>query len=71
MNQLVKAWTATRHAPPGSREAKVCAYARREITQIASLHNEEDVAENRTSAIAYVEALMANKTMFVDRRRKK
>ena len=71
MAPLVKAWIATRHAPAGTREAEICAYARRELTQIAGLLNDEDAENNRPSAILYVEALMRTQTLFVDRRRRK
>lgn len=66
---LVKAWTATRHAKPGSHEAEICAYARREITSIASLFNEEDKEAGRPGAASYVDRLMQSGTLYVDRRR--
>lgn len=65
MAPLVKAWIATRHAKPGSREAEICAFARRELTQMASDFNEAD----RVSATAYVDALMRSGSLYVDRRR--
>lgn len=65
---LVLAWTETRHAKPGTREAEICAYARRELTGIASIFNEED-EENGRSAVDYVETLMRSGTLYVDRRR--
>ena len=66
---LVKAWTMTRHAKPGSREAEVCTYARSQITQIAAMFNEQDEEAGRPDAVAYVETLMASGTLYVDRRR--
>lgn len=69
MAPLVKAWIATRHAKPGTREAEICAYARRELTQMASDLNELDERANR-SAVDYVETLMRSGTMWVDRARR-
>ena len=66
---LILAWTETRHAKPGTREAEICSYARREITGIASLFNEEDREGGRGSAVEYVETLMRTGTRYVDRRR--
>lgn len=66
---LVKAWTLTRHAKPGSHEAEVCRFARSQITAIASLLNDEDQDKGRPSAVAYVETLMASGTLYMDRRR--
>ena len=71
MAPLVKAWIATRHAPAGSREAEICAYARRELTEMARILNEEDAEAGRPDAVLYVEALMRTQTLFVDRRRRK
>lgn len=66
---LVKAWTMTRHAKPGTREAEVCRYARSQLTQIASDFNERDDDAGRPSAVAYVETLMRAGTLYCDRRR--
>lgn len=66
---LIKAWTATRHAPAGSNEAIVCGYARREITSIASILNEEDASAGVASAIEYVNALMDAGFRYIDRKK--
>lgn len=66
---LVKAWTMTRHAKPGSREAEICTFARSQITQIASAFNERDEEAGRPSAVDYVETLMNSGTLWVDRSR--
>ena len=66
---LVKAWTLTRHAKPGTREAEVCRYARSQLTQIAGDFNERDQNERRPSAVDYVETLMASGTLYCDRSR--
>ena len=65
MAPLVKAWIATRHAKPGSEEAEICAYARRELTQMASDLNEAE----QSRSVEYVRALMRSGTLYVDRRR--
>lgn len=64
---LVKAWTMTRHAVPGSREAEVCRYARSQITAIARALNVADRENGRGDAVAYVETLMASGTDWADR----
>lgn len=66
MVALVKAWTMTRHAKPGTREAEICRYARSELTAIASHFNERDEAEGR-SAVDYVATLMDSGTIWADR----
>lgn len=66
MVALVKAWTMTRHAKPGTREAEICRYARSELTAIASYFNERDEAEGR-SAVDYVATLMDAGTIWADR----
>lgn len=66
---LVKAWTATRHAKPGTEEAEVCAWARQQITEISRMFLDEDEEEDRGSAVAYVKGLMASGFLYVDRRR--
>lgn len=70
MAALVKAWTATRHAKPGTREAEICRYARSEITKIAQHFNEEDEESGRQSAIEYVDSLMRTGTFWMDRTRR-
>lgn len=67
---LVKAWTETRHAKPGSEEAEVCRFARSQLTQIASQFNEADDEAGRPSAVAYVKTLMRSRTLYCDRTRK-
>lgn len=67
---LTKAWNATRHASPGSREAEICRYARSEITRIARILNDADKAMRRPDAASYVEKLMQSGSMYMDRRTK-
>lgn len=57
----------TRHAKAGTREAEINRYARREITAIAKLFNEQDQADDRASVLDYVGALMDSASLFVDR----
>ena len=66
---LVKAWTLTRHAKPGTEEAEVCRFARSQLTQIAAAFNERDEDAGRPSAIDYVRTLMASGTLYCDRSR--
>jgi uncharacterized OB-fold protein len=67
---LVLAWTATRHAKPGTPEAEVCAFARRELTSIASLFLEDDAKNDREgAAVAWVQAMMDSGTLYIDRAR--
>lgn len=66
MAPLVKAWIATRHAKPGTEEAAVCAFARRELTQMATDFNERD----KGNAVEYVKTLMRSGTLYVDRARR-
>lgn len=68
---LVKAWTLTRHAKPGTEEAEVCRFARNQLTQIAGMHNEADQEAGRPSAIEYVKTLMASGTIYADRRQER
>lgn len=68
---LVKAWTMTRHAKPGSEEAEVCRFARNQLTEIARLHNEADDEAGRPSAVDYVRSLMQSGTIYADRRQPK
>ncbi len=67
---LVKAWTQTRHAEPGSREAEICRFARSQITQIAAHFCEQDASERRPSAVDYVETLMASGITFMDKHKR-
>lgn len=64
---LVKSWIATRHAPKGSPEARVCAYARSELTIIATALLAADSAEHRGRAADYVAQLMEKGVRAVDR----
>lgn len=66
---LVKAWTMTRHAKPGTEEAEVCRYAMSQLTQIARDFNDRDEDAGRPSAVAYVKTLMASGTLYCDRAR--
>lgn len=66
---LVLAWTETRHAKAGTREAEICSYARREITAIASMFNDEDGGGQ--NAVDYVETLMrSHRPLYADRVRR-
>lgn len=67
---LVKAWIATRHAKPGTPEAEVCNFARREITAMASAFNESDAEEGHVGAVEWVKTLMASGTLYMDRARR-
>lgn len=66
---LVKAWQATRHAKPGTREAEICRYARSELTRIARAMRAPDAAAGR-DPVAYVGTLMDSQTRHEDRTRK-
>lgn len=66
---LLQAWAMTRHAKPGTREAAINTYARREMTAIAAIYRDEDAAANRASVLDHVERMMAEQVKFVDRRR--
>lgn len=63
---MVLAWTATRHAKPGTREAEICTFARGQITQMAR----EMIETNDFDAVAYVGTLMDSGTLWCDRTRK-
>lgn len=63
---LVKAWHATRHAKPGTREAAICTFARGQITEIARLFLDRD-AEHGRDTVAYVGNLMDSGSLFIDR----
>lgn len=63
---MIKAWHATRHAKPGSREAEICRYARGQITEMARMFIEAD-GEIGRDAVAYVESLMTSGFQFADR----
>lgn len=67
--QLAKAWNATRHAKPGTREADICRYARSELTAICQHFNERDSESGRGSAVDYVASLMEGGTIWADRLR--
>lgn len=64
---LVKAWNATRHAKPGTREAEICRFARSELTAIAGHFNDRDEELGRPSAVDYVESLMRSGRIWADR----
>jgi endogenous inhibitor of DNA gyrase (YacG/DUF329 family) len=66
---LMAAQNETRHAKPGTREAAVCSYARSEMTQAATIFNQQDEDAGRPAAWLYVEALMLSGTRYVDRMR--
>jgi len=66
---ILQAWGMTRHAKPGTREAEINRYARRELTDMARTLNGEDKAAGRASVLDYVGALMDARVMFVDRKR--
>ena len=63
---LVKAWNATRHAKPGTREAAICTFARSQLTEIARIFLDRDEEEGR-DAVSYVGSLMDSGMLFVDR----
>jgi len=63
---LVKAWHATRHAKPGTREAEICTFARGQITEIARVFLDGDDDAGRDT-VAYVGNLMDSGTLFIDR----
>lgn len=63
---LVKAWHATRHAKPGTREADICTFARGQITEISRLFLDRDAEANR-DVVAYVGSLMDSGTLYIDR----
>lgn len=62
-----KAQTLTRHAPPGSREAAICSFARSQLTQIAAYFSDRDEQEGRPSAVDYVGTLMDSGFIYMDR----
>lgn len=66
---LVKAHHQLRHAKPGTRDAEVCAVARRELAEIVRMMLDEDEAQGRPKLTDYVEGLLAN-TLYCDRTRK-
>ena len=65
---LVKAWHATRHAKPGTREAAICQFARGQITQMARTFLERDEEQGR-DVVAYVGGIMDSGILWCDRRR--
>lgn len=65
---LVKAWTSTRHAKEGTREAAICTFARGQITEIARMFLDAD-DEAKRDPVAYVGALMDSGFIYADRRR--
>ncbi len=69
MTTLVKAWHETRHADPGSEDARLCSRARRELTDLASLLVARDREAGRSSAKYYAD-LVKDGGMVIDRLRK-
>lgn len=67
---IAMAWHATRHAKPGTREAEINRYARRELTAIMRTFNQEDAEAGRASAVELVGALMDAKSIYADRVRR-
>lgn len=65
---LIKAHHATRHAKPGTREAAICTFARRQIAEIARTFLDQDEEAGR-DVVAYVGTLMDSGMLWVDRRR--
>lgn len=65
---MVKAWHATRHAKPGTREAEICKFARNQLTQMARTFLDEDEESGR-DVVAYVGGLMESGSLWCDRRR--
>ena len=69
MAAMIKAWHATRHAKPGTREAAICTFARGQITEMARLFLDRDGSEGR-DVVAYVGQLMDSGSIYIDRTRK-
>lgn len=69
LSALVLAWHRTRHAKKGTREAEICTFARRELTEIASLLLERADEQGR-DPVAFVGAMMDSGTRYIDRTRK-
>ena len=65
--QILQAWHDTRHAKPGTREAEINRYARRELTTIAGLFNKADRSRKGQSAVDYVGGLMDARVLYVDK----
>lgn len=63
---LIKAWHATRHAKPGTREAAICTFARGQVTEIARMFLDADEEAGR-DVVAYVGGLMDSGTLYIDR----
>lgn len=63
---MVKAWHATRHAKPDTREAEICRFARGQITEIARIYLDEDEDMGR-DVVAYVGSLMDSGELYIDR----
>lgn len=66
---LIKAWHATRHAKPGTREAEICRYARSQVTEIARMFLDADEDIGRDS-VAYVASMMDSGFQYADRTRR-
>lgn len=55
---LAMAWMLTRHAKPGTTEWLTCKDARREVTAMCKIFNEEDAAAGRPPADEYARTLL-------------
>jgi len=64
---ILQAWAETRHARPGTREAAINRYARREMTAIAREFAIQDRAAPRASPVDYVGTLMDAGARYIDR----
>lgn len=67
--QLVKAWLATRHAKPGTRDAEICRYARAELTRMGRDLLDDDTAHDR-DVTDVVGAMMDAGESYADRQQK-
>lgn len=66
---LLKVQTRHRHAKPGSEEARICAEARREYTEIVQMMIDADDEAGRPDPAAYVDRML-KQTRYIDRTRK-
>ena len=67
---FVLAWTETRHAKPGTREADLCKAARSEVTAIARMLLDQRKADGMPPAADYVETLLRDGERYMDRTRR-
>lgn len=63
---MIKAWHATRHAKPGSREAEICRFARGQVTEMARMFLDRDEDAGR-DVVAYIGGLMDSGELYIDR----